>query len=153
MRLSGPDQLNPASLSDLLSSELGRIMRELAVSFRQARSVQAQFTEQAQRDQMDQMIRDVKARAATVCAHYAKICINFVLPSDGLSPSGPVRSDEWAGPTPDPYELDYAALGLLFAEALTRYDPRIHGEEVALHELREVLFEQTIIPALAKRPA
>jgi len=151
--MSGSDQLNPATLSDLLASDIGRVMHELALSFRHAKTVRAQFSDQAQRDQMDRMMRDVEARAARVGAHYAKICIHLVLPLDGVALADPVRSEERTVPTPDPSALDYASLGLLFAEALSHYDPWIHGEEVAIYELREVLFEQTIIPSLARQRA
>jgi hypothetical protein len=140
--VSGPP---PSSPSALVAGNIGRIMHELTLALRDARTALARETDPGRRAVLTRLIEDMKVRAAPVGSQYAKNCIVMALrewPSaddPGVSPQSLPGGVDLLG------KVDLADLGLRLAEALIRFDPRIHGDEVARHEMLEVLISEFAI--------
>lgn len=146
MTVNGGDpDAESAALSLLVGGEMGRVMREVTRSLGDAHVALARETDPARQETVQRLIGDVTVRSALLAAQYARVCLGLV---------GQVGVEEdviyklrLAGPE------ELAALGFRFASALSRFDPRIHGDEVALHELRGALIGELPAPVVPSRKA
>lgn len=119
----------------LAAGQLGRVMSEVDRILREAGALIAREPDPDRRAALSGLVRDLEGRVAPISAEFARVCLRLL---------GPVRADGGAD-LRDRYdpsdEAGLARLGLRFARSLGRFDPRVHGEQVALHEMREALLE------------
>lgn len=136
--MSAPDPLTPSAL---VAGNTGHIMLELTGALRDARAALTRETDPERQTGLCRLIEEVRARAAPVSAHYARACIDMALRDrpEVERPPGMTAEDPLG-------RVDLVDLGFRFAEALSRFDPRIHGDEVARHEMLEVLISEFVIP-------
>jgi hypothetical protein len=121
-------------------------MHDLTLALRDARTAFVREPDPVRRSVLARLIEDVRMRAAPVGAQYATACIRMALqdwPSAGIPGASFGDSNHREDPLA---KADLADLGLRLAEALIRFDPRIHGDEVARHEMLEVLISAFVIP-------
>ena len=117
-------------------AQLAPVMSEVDRVLRETGALIAHEPDPHRRDALSGLIRDLEGRVAPISAEFARVCLRRL---------GPVRAD---GVTDlrdryDPSdEAGLARLGLRFARSLGRFDPRVHGDQVALHEMREALLEE-----------
>lgn len=141
--MSAPPPLTPSAL---VAGSAGQIMRDLTGALRDARAALTRETDPERQTGLRRLIEEVRARAAPISAYYAKVCLDMairdrpVAATPGRAPAKGPRSRDPLG------QVDLADLGFRFAEALSRFDPRIHGDEVARHEMLEVLISEFVIP-------
>lgn len=137
MNGAGPE---PDRLLRLAAGQLGRVMSEVDRILREAGALTRREADPRRRDALSGLVRDLEGRVAPISAEFARICLRLL---------GPVRA-EGSADLRDRYdpsdEAGLARLGLRFAGALSRFDPRVHGDQVALHEMREALLEHAPDP-------
>lgn len=126
----------PDRILRLAAGQLGRVMSEVDRILREAGALIVREPDPDRRAALSGLVLDLEGRVAPISAEFARVCLRLIgrgVPVPEVLP--PLRSDR-------PDEAGLARLGLRFARSLGRFDPRVHGDQVALHEMREALLEE-----------